>query len=155
MRSTMILLSAMLFFPIAQANPVCNDTSLARLESARTLLGELEEVPDVRKAMQVERVRILLEKVISSEPECSDATLLKREADRLFEEVEILSSAAALETVLTRAEGLVSTLERTESIDPAELQATRFLLAALARRLPNEPKVLDLSERAAGLKGAK
>lgn len=150
----MILLSAMLFLPVAQANPVCNETSLARLESARALLGDLEEVPDARKAMQVERVRILLEKVISTEPDCSDATQLKKEADRLFEEVEILSSSAALETVLTRAEGLVATLESAETVDPAELQATRFLIAALAQRLPTEPKILDLSERASRLGGA-
>lgn len=150
----MILLSAMLFLPIAQANPSCNETSLARLESARALLGDLEEVPDARKAMQVERVRILLEKVISTEPDCSDATQLKIEADRLFEEVEILSSSAALETVLTRAEGLVATLESAETVDPAELQATRFLIAALAQRLPTEPKILNLSERASRLGGA-
>jgi ABC-type histidine transport system ATPase subunit len=111
----------------------------------------LEEIPETRKAMQVERARILLERVLSEEPKCGDATTLKKQADRLFEEVEVLSSNAAAEQVLARAERLVASLEGTEKVDPAELQATRFLIAALARRLPTEPKVLLLAERAAVL----
>ncbi len=147
----MFLLSAFLLLPIVQAESDCNEASNARIESARGLLDGLDELPDTRKAMQVERVRILLEKVIKEEPKCSDATTLKQRADRLFKEVEVLSSDAAAEQVLARAERLVASLESTEKIDPAELQATRFLIAALARRLPTEPKVPALAERAAAL----
>lgn len=147
----MILLSAFLLLPIVQAESDCNETSIARIESARGLLEGLEEIPETRKAMQVERVRILLERVLSEEPKCGNATTLKKQADRLFEEVEVLSSNAAAEQVLARAERLVASLEDTEKVDPAELQATRFLISALARRLPTEPKVLLLAERAAVL----
>jgi hypothetical protein len=147
----LFLLSTFLLLPIVQAESHCNETSNARIESARGLLDGLNEITETRKAMQVERVRILLEKVLSEEPNCGDATVLKNQADRLFKEVEVLSSNAAAEQVLARAERLVVSLEGTEKVDPAELQATRFLIAALSRRLPTEPKVSLLAARAAAL----
>ena len=155
MGRTMIFLASLMLFSVAEAEASCDETSALRIESARSLLGELDEVADARKAMQVERARILLEKVISAQPKCAEATKLKREADRLFEEVEVLSSNAAAGQVLERAERLLIALEETESPERSELQAVRFLIAALAQRLPDEPKVLDLATRARAVGEAK
>jgi hypothetical protein len=154
MRLFFIVLSGLVLLPSARAGAPCNAGSIARVGAANDLLQALEQVPDARKAMQVERVRILLEKVLAEEPGCKVAADLNRKAGRLFEEIALLSSNAAAEKILERAIGLVGALEAAEVVDPAELQATRFLLAALARRLPKDERILALAARAARLGGS-
>jgi len=155
MKRCILLFAVFLVQGAAHAGSTCNSISVARMESAQALLEGLKDVPDSRKAMQVERARILLEKTLKEDAACEPAKTLRGQADRIFVEIEHLSSDAAAEETLLRATSLVQALEAATEWDPAEVQATRFLIAALADRLPGDVRVPALAKRAANLGGEK
>jgi len=121
------------------------------MASAEGLIEGLDEAPALERAAVLERARILLEKTVRDAPGCTGAQVLKNRADSLVAETAGVSTQAALEQTLSDTTRIVADYEKEGVADAADIEALRFKIAALERRLDGDERVKALAVRAAGL----
>ncbi len=148
---TILLLLSMLGPPASASD--CSETATLRVDAAHELLLDAREAPAIDKAALLERARILLDRTLDEDPTCKSARALKAHADGLVTDVQALSTAAAREEVLARAEESLELLESEGVADPLTLETLRFQLAALGEVMVGDDRVEDLAARAAELGG--
>ena len=141
----------LLWAHLAQATP-CGEAATARTQAASELLAQLADAEAIDKAALLERARILLERTLEEEPGCGDARSLKEKADGLVDEMQARSTLAAMEEALVNADRMLKYMEKKGAGDPSDLEALRFQLAELGRRLPGDERVEALAARAARIK---
>ena len=151
--STWLLLTALAASP-AQARTCTGDATL-RVDAARDLIDDAYEADPVDKAPLLTRAVILLERTVDDDAGCAPARKLLSQATRLQADFEALSSAAAQESALVRAEETLTAFETEGVDDAADLEALRFQLAALGQLLPGDARLAPLARRAAALGGAR
>jgi hypothetical protein len=151
------MLSSLPFLLLLAPSPAraagCTEMGLARVESARLLLAEAPEVPDIDRASLVERAIILLERTLEAEASCADARSVLKDAQKLLKKVTPVSVAADFEAAVAQASARLQDAEASHPRDPEEIETLRFMIASLLDIKPQDTRLLALARRAAALRG--